>query len=73
MHQRYQRNAAIVKTKKHRTLAQTGRLAYEACGFDFPERYGERADNFIERHRTVPVHASKAGDKTKSEDLRLLL
>jgi 5-methylcytosine-specific restriction enzyme A len=71
LHRRYERNAAIVKTKKHRALAREGRLACEACGFDFRERYGERGENFIECHHTVPVHALKATQTTEIEDLRL--
>ena len=72
MHRRYERNSALVEAKKHRTLMTLGRLACEACGFDFRERYGERGDGYIECHHTKPVHALKPGDKTKAEDLRLL-
>jgi 5-methylcytosine-specific restriction enzyme A len=72
IHRRYERNLAIVKAKKHRALARVGRLACEACGFDFRERYGERGENFIECHHTVPVYALKAAQTTKIEDLRLL-
>jgi predicted HNH restriction endonuclease len=64
MHRRYERNSALVQAKKKKTLAVLGRLACEACGFDFHERYGD--------HGTKPVHALKPGDKTKARDLRLL-
>jgi 5-methylcytosine-specific restriction protein A len=72
MHRRYERNIAIVNAKKHRASARGGRLACEACGFDFREHYGERGENFIECHHTVPVHALKPGQTTKIADLRLL-
>jgi len=63
MHRRYERNAAIVKAKKQRVLARTGRLACEACGFDFRERYGDRGENFIECHHTVPEHRPDHQDR----------
>jgi 5-methylcytosine-specific restriction protein A len=72
MHRRFERNAAIVRIKKQRVLAQFGRLSCEACGFDFRERYGERGENFIECHHTKPIHALKAGEKTRVADLRVL-
>jgi 5-methylcytosine-specific restriction protein A len=64
MHRRYERNSALVQAKKRRALAMLGKLACEACGFDFRERYGERGDGYIECHHTRPVHALKPGDKT---------
>jgi 5-methylcytosine-specific restriction enzyme A len=72
LHRSYERNSALVQAKKRRALAALGKLACEACGFDFQERYGERGDGYIECHHTKPVHALKPGDKTKAEDLRLL-
>jgi 5-methylcytosine-specific restriction protein A len=72
MHRRYERNAALVKAKKKRALATLGRLACEACGFDFRERYGDRGEGFIECHHAKPVHALRPGEKTKIADLRLL-
>jgi len=61
-----------VQAKKKRALTALGRLACEACGFDFRERYGDHGEGFIECHHTKPVHALKPGDKTKVGDLRLL-
>jgi 5-methylcytosine-specific restriction protein A len=72
LHRGYERNIGIVKPKKARTLALLGRLACEACGFDFAERYGQRGEGFIECHHTRPLHALKRGEKTKARDLRLL-
>jgi len=72
LHRRYERNGALVQAKKRRALATLGRLACEACGFDFRERYGDHGEGFIECHHAKPVHALKRGDKTKLRDLRLL-
>jgi hypothetical protein len=65
MHRRYERNPALVHAKKRRALAKLGKLACEACGFDFQERYGERGEGFIECHHVKPVHALKPGDRTR--------
>jgi 5-methylcytosine-specific restriction protein A len=54
MHRRYERNAALIQMKKRRALATLGRLACEACGFDFRERYGDRGEGFIECHHAKP-------------------
>jgi predicted HNH restriction endonuclease len=72
MHRRYERNSGLVQAKKRRTLAKFSALAREACGFNFRERYGERGEGFMECHHVKPVHALRAGEKTKLEDLRLL-
>jgi 5-methylcytosine-specific restriction protein A len=72
MHRRYERNSTLVRLRKKRAMATYGRLACEACGFDFRERYGDRGEGFIECHHTKPVHMLKPGDKTKIADLRLL-
>jgi 5-methylcytosine-specific restriction protein A len=72
LHRRYERRAAIVKAKKARALTTAGRLACEACGFDFGERYGEHGTGFIECHHTRPVHTLQPGEKTKLADLKLL-
>ena len=72
LHRRYERNSALVQAKKKKALAALGKLACEACGFDFRERYGDHGEGFIECHHAKPVHALKPGDKTKVGDLRLL-
>jgi 5-methylcytosine-specific restriction protein A len=72
MHRRYERNLALVQAKKRRVFSELGKLACEACGFDFRERYGERGEGFIECHHAKPVRTLKPGDKTKVRDLRLL-
>jgi 5-methylcytosine-specific restriction protein A len=57
LHRRYERNSALVQAKKKKALATLGRLACEACGFDFRERYGDHGEGFIECHHARPVHA----------------
>ena len=48
-----------------------GRVACEACGFDFAETYGERGTDYIECHHRVPLHAS-GPTTTRLIDLVLL-
>jgi predicted HNH restriction endonuclease len=72
LHRGHERSSALVQAKKRKALAVLGRLACEACGFDFRERYGDRGEGFIECHHAKPVHALRPGDKTKAGDLRLL-
>lgn len=38
--------------------AATGRIACEACGFDFAKAYGSHGADYIECHHRVPLHAS---------------
>ena len=66
LRRRYERNSALVQAKKKRALTALGRLACEACGFDFRERYGDHGEGFIGCHHTKPVHALKPGDKQRS-------
>jgi 5-methylcytosine-specific restriction enzyme A len=72
IHLRHERAAGLVKKKKALALATTGRLACEACGFDFRLRYGARGEGFIECHPFLPIHQLKPGDKTRITDLSLL-
>lgn len=68
-----ERSRKLVKAKKESVLKKTGKLACEACGFDFAERYGEeRGGSFIECHHNKPLRDLKPGDKTRLDDLSLL-
>lgn len=49
----------------------TGRIACEACGFDFAATYGSRGEGFIECHHRLPLHVS-GPTTTKLADLVLL-
>jgi len=67
-----ERSRKLVEGKKQEALKALGRLACEACGFDFEAIYGERGWGFIEVHHALPVHQLLPGAKTKLADLRLL-
>jgi 5-methylcytosine-specific restriction protein A len=72
LHHRYERSTALVQARKRRALGKFGKLACEACGFCFQERYGDRGEGFIECHHAKPVHTLRSSQKTKVGDLRLL-
>lgn len=72
VHQSRERNRKLVQRKKTSTLEKQGRLACEACEFDFSKVYGERGEGFIECHHTRPVHTLEPGSKTRLKDLALL-
>lgn len=72
VHRVRERNAALVAKKKAAAKQQNGKLACEACSFDFAARYGERGADFIECHHTVPVSTLKPGSRTKLSDLALV-
>jgi 5-methylcytosine-specific restriction protein A len=72
LHRSYERSTRLVQARKQIALRKFGRLACEACGFDFQVCYGDRGEGFIECHHTRPVHELRPDEKTKASDLRLL-
>jgi 5-methylcytosine-specific restriction protein A len=72
VHQRRERNAKLVDTKKMLALKQHGRLSCEACGFDFAAFYGDYGFGLIEAHHVQPLHTLLPGSVTKLEDLVLV-
>lgn len=72
IHRVRERKRGLVEQRKRIALKTHGRLACEACGFDFSIKYGEVGQGIIEVHHTKPVHTLTEGDKTKLEDLALL-
>ncbi|MEV6120781.1 HNH endonuclease [Streptomyces sp. NPDC052077] len=70
-HLNRERNRTLRKKKITAVLSKGGRLACEACGFDFEEVYGERGDGYIECHHVVPLHEAGEG-RTKLSDLALI-
>jgi 5-methylcytosine-specific restriction enzyme A len=62
----------FVEAKKREVVQSKGRLACEACGFDFKDAYGDRGDGFIEAHHAMPLHTLLPGTKTRLVDLHLL-
>ena len=67
-----ERNSGLTDTKKSEVLRVTGRLACEACGFDFAERYGEIGKGFCEVHHTRPLGAREGSEITGLADLAIL-
>jgi 5-methylcytosine-specific restriction protein A len=72
MHRVRERNRELVKRKRDVVLRETGRLAYEACGFDFNDKYGEHGRGFIEVHHVLPLYALTPGSRTRIQDLAVL-
>ncbi|MGW1837301.1 HNH endonuclease [Streptomyces sp. NPDC002067] len=70
-HQARERNKSLRKKKINSVLQRGGRLACEACGFDFEEVYGDRGAGYIECHHVVPLHEAGEG-RTKLSDLALI-
>jgi 5-methylcytosine-specific restriction enzyme A len=46
MHRVRERNRELVKSKRDAVLRDIGRLACQACGFDFNDKYGEHGRGF---------------------------
>ncbi|MFJ7774603.1 HNH endonuclease [Streptomyces yangpuensis] len=70
-HQARERSKSLRKKKIASVTQRGGRLACEACGFDFEEVYGDRGAGYIECHHVVPLH--KAGEgRTRLSDLALI-
>jgi 5-methylcytosine-specific restriction protein A len=72
MHLARERNRALADSKRKQALKKHGKLACEACGFDFALRYGERGKGFIECHHTKALATLADGHKTHINDLALV-
>jgi len=72
VHRVRERSRKLVEQAKALALKKHGRLACEACGFEFAEKYGPAGKGIIEVHHTKPVHTLVEGDRTRTEDLALL-
>jgi 5-methylcytosine-specific restriction protein A len=72
MHRIRERNRELVKRKPDAVLRKTGRLACEACNFDFNDTYGEHGRGFIEVHHLLPLHVLTPGTRTRMQDLAVL-
>lgn len=67
-----ERDAGIVAAKKADTLAKTGALSCEVCGFDFRRRYGERGNGFCEVHHLNPLSERAGPEETSLADLAII-
>ncbi|HUR24941.1 MAG TPA: HNH endonuclease [Candidatus Thermoplasmatota archaeon] len=72
LHVRYERNQSFAKRKKASVLQKTGKLACEACGFDFLKAYGSRGEGYIECHHLIPLSSLKRSTTTRLRDLALI-
>jgi 5-methylcytosine-specific restriction protein A len=72
LHLTRERNPDAVRRKKEQVVADTGRLACEACGFDFPAAYGPLGEGFIECHHTRPLAELPGERATRLADLAVV-
>lgn len=71
-HFRRERNPVLVTRKKRQVRERTGRLACEACAFDFAETYGRLGIGFAEVHHRVPLSHLTEQRNTSLADLAIL-
>jgi 5-methylcytosine-specific restriction protein A len=53
-------------------LRETGRLACEACGFDFRNKVGEHGRGLIEVYHLLPLYALAPCSRTRMQDLAVV-
>jgi hypothetical protein len=71
VHRVRERSPVLCRLKKQAVLSEQGRLACEACGFDFESQYGALGEGYIECHHRVAL-AEGEERETALEDLALL-
>jgi 5-methylcytosine-specific restriction protein A len=72
LHRQRERNPGLVRRKKRSVLATAGRLACEACFFDFAAVYGPLGDGFAECHHRTPLAALSGVTTTRLDDLAIV-
>lgn len=72
LHRQKERNPALVNKKKAQILSSTGRLACEACGFDFVEFYGDIGQGFAECHHKIPLSEISGEHSIKLSELSIV-
>lgn len=72
IHRRRERNRLLIVKKKNEVFKNTGKLACEACNFEYFEKYGEIGKGFTECHHINPVSELSPGGKTKLSELAIL-
>jgi hypothetical protein len=72
LHRTRERNRRLVARKKRSVLSATGKLACEACEFDFLVAYGPRGDGFAECHHTHPICRSEPERRTRLSELAVV-
>lgn len=71
-HLHRERNRAAVVAKIDQVWRRDGRLACEACGFDFLDFYGELGRGLAECHQVVPLAEAVFSRKTRLADLAIV-
>ena len=64
-----ERNKAVAERKREQVLTETGRLACEACDFDFARVYGVLGERFSECHHLAPLSELPGVRTTRLSDL----
>jgi 5-methylcytosine-specific restriction protein A len=72
VHRVRERSAKLVAKKKAQAMQAHGKLACEACAFNFEGTYGDRGVGFMECHHTVPLRALMPGSRTRLDQLALV-
>jgi 5-methylcytosine-specific restriction protein A len=72
LHHYRERDRGLVQKRKEQELKRTGRLACEACAFEFRATYGPHGEAYIEAHHTRPVETLGPDARTKVSELALL-
>lgn len=72
LHRSRERSRELARRKREVVLRETGRLACEACGFDFAATYGSHGEGFIEVHHVQPLHTLTPDSRTKLSDLAVV-
>jgi 5-methylcytosine-specific restriction protein A len=72
LHKQRERNPVLSKRKKESVLRIEGRLACEACGFDFKQVYGSLGTGFAECHHRVPLAELPGSRGTRVSDLAIV-
>lgn len=72
LHIARERSRALVQRKCEQVFAATGRLACEACDFDFARIYGVLGEGFAECHHLVPLSELPGVRTTRLSDLAIV-
>jgi 5-methylcytosine-specific restriction protein A len=67
-----ERDVALAEAKRRDVLKSRGRLACEACGFNFAVVYGEVGAGFCEVHHLTPLAMRSGNETTSLDDLAIL-
>lgn len=72
LHKVRERDVKIVQLKKDQVFSLSGKLACEACVFEFEQYYGNIGKGYIECHHRTPLSSIKVISTTTLNDLALV-